>query len=208
MFPILGSFITGLTWTASHAAPQVQGTSITFTASATGGTGPYQFKWWVYNGTTWTIGQNWSTATSFTWTPATANANYRVSLWARSAGNAADMCERELGRSFAILGSVLTSATFTASHAAPQGPGTSITFTAAATGGTAPYRVQMVGLRRHDVDDRAELEHGDELHVDAGDGERQLPGLPLGAQRRQHGRHVREGGHHVVPHPGQFRSPA
>ena len=150
-------------------------------------------SWWVYDGTTWTIGQNWNTATSFTWTPATANANYRVFLWARSAGNTADTCERELGRSFAILGSVLTSATFTASHAAPQGPGTSIPLYGGRDGRDRAVSVQMVGIRRHEVDDRAGLEHGNHLHVDAGHSEPELPDLAVDAKRGEHGRHLREG---------------
>ena len=33
--------------TSSVASPQTVGTSINFTATATGGTAPYRFKWWV-----------------------------------------------------------------------------------------------------------------------------------------------------------------
>ncbi|HLC41192.1 MAG TPA: BACON domain-containing protein, partial [Methylomirabilota bacterium] len=55
--------------TASRTAPQSVGTAITFTATATGGTAPYQHKWWVYDGTTWTVVQNWTTSSTYTWTP-------------------------------------------------------------------------------------------------------------------------------------------
>ena len=42
-------------------APQPASTTITFTATAANGTAPYQYKWWVYNGSTWSNPQNWST---------------------------------------------------------------------------------------------------------------------------------------------------
>jgi hypothetical protein len=40
---------------------------------------------------------------TFTWTPATANANYLVYVWARSAGNTADAPEKMAGGSFPIV---------------------------------------------------------------------------------------------------------
>jgi hypothetical protein len=138
-FPILNSFVTGVTMTANRTAPQAPGTSITFTAAATGGAAPRQFKWWVYDGTTWTIAQGWSTAATFTWTPAAANANYLVYVWARSAGNTADMSENMTGMSFQVV-NVISGVTLTANKTAPQAAGTNITFTAAATGGTAPHQ--------------------------------------------------------------------
>ena len=39
--------------TATQASPQAAGTPLTLTATATGGTAPYQFKWWVWNGSAW-----------------------------------------------------------------------------------------------------------------------------------------------------------
>ena len=76
---------TGLT--ANKAAPQVVNTPITFTATFTGGVAPYQTKWWLLVGTTATLLQDWTTGTSFTWTPTTPNAAYRISVWGRSAGS-------------------------------------------------------------------------------------------------------------------------
>jgi hypothetical protein len=103
LVPFVPGPIATVTLTASHGAPQVQGTSIVFTAAGTGGTAPYQYKFWLYDGTTWTIGQNWSPTATFTWTPAAASANYKVWVWARSAGNTANASERMAGGSFAIL---------------------------------------------------------------------------------------------------------
>jgi hypothetical protein len=78
--------------TADKASPQLLGTPITFTATATGGVAPYQYKWWVYNGSTWTIGQGWGASNSFTWTP-TAPANYRIQVWTRNSGTTSDTAE-------------------------------------------------------------------------------------------------------------------
>src|SRR5882724_11111841 len=66
------------------------GPTVTFTATATGGTAPYQFKWWLWDGATWTVLEDWSTANTFAWTPSTPNPNSAVGVWVRSAGNTAD----------------------------------------------------------------------------------------------------------------------
>ena len=79
------STLTGLT-----AESQMSGTIVTFTAIATGGTMPYQFKWWLWDGANWTVLQDWSTGNTFTWTPSTPNPNYAVGVWVRSTGNTAD----------------------------------------------------------------------------------------------------------------------
>src|ERR1051325_6541854 len=56
---------TGLT--ADRVAPQAVGTPVTFTAAATGGTTPYQYRWWLYDGTSWQMLRDWTTSASFTW---------------------------------------------------------------------------------------------------------------------------------------------
>jgi hypothetical protein len=76
--------------TANRAAPQSPGSTITFTATATSGTAPYQFKWWLFDGTTWAIARDWSTSNTFAWTPSTPNPNSAVGVWVRSAGETAD----------------------------------------------------------------------------------------------------------------------
>ena len=61
-----------LALTANKTSPQPAGTSVTFTAAATGGIQQYQYKWWLYDGSTWVLLRDWGTAT-YTWTPATAS---------------------------------------------------------------------------------------------------------------------------------------
>src|SRR5206468_941938 len=65
----------------------------TFRATATGSTPPYQYKWYVGDGTGWSVAQNWSTSSTYAWTPTTANVNYRLEVWVRSAGNTVELPE-------------------------------------------------------------------------------------------------------------------
>src|SRR2546430_15533419 len=55
----VGPNLTLSSLTPDKAAPQPPGTTVTFTATATGGTAPYSYKWWVSDGTTWTVVQSW-----------------------------------------------------------------------------------------------------------------------------------------------------
>ena len=145
-FPIQVPVLTLTGLTADRTAPQAPGSTTTFTASATGGTS-YQFKWWVFDGTTWNVLRDWSTGNTFAWTPSTANPNSRVGVWVRGAGETADQPNGYPANSgayrdmpFPIQVPVLTLTNLTANLAAPQSPGSSVTFTATATGGIAPYQ--------------------------------------------------------------------
>ena len=41
-------------------SPVKVGTPTTLAAVATGGLGPYTYKFWVHNGSSWSVGQDWS----------------------------------------------------------------------------------------------------------------------------------------------------
>jgi hypothetical protein len=84
------SALTVTNLVANVSSPQPLGTAVTFSATATGGAAPYQYKWWVGNGTTSTVGQDWSTSNTFGWTPSTASPNYSITVWARNASSAID----------------------------------------------------------------------------------------------------------------------
>ena len=89
---VTATFATGVTpltvtaLTANKTTPQPVGTLVTFTATASGGTAPYQYRWVVYNGSTWAVGQEWSTSNTFAWTPSVA-APHNLQVWVRSAGS-------------------------------------------------------------------------------------------------------------------------
>jgi hypothetical protein len=135
--------ITSLT--SSLPSPQAVGRAITFTAAVNGGTAPYQYKWWLYNGATWSVIQNWGSSNSYVWTPTQAKADYRIGVWVRNAGITADVSDVNLSVPYVITpggssSSRLTITGLTSNVSSPRAPGTTITFTATATGGTAPYQ--------------------------------------------------------------------
>ena len=57
-----------------------------------GGTTPYQFKWWRYDGARWTVARDWSSVPTFSWAPSAAG-SYAWKVYGRSAGNAGDAFE-------------------------------------------------------------------------------------------------------------------
>jgi len=90
---------------ANLPSPQPPGTTITFSATATGGTAPYQYKWWISNGTTSTLGRDWSTSNTFAWTPSAPGPTYTITVWARNASSTIDNFDNpsaKLSLSFAI----------------------------------------------------------------------------------------------------------
>ena len=82
-FPIQ-SGITSLAVASDKAAPQGLGTTVTFTATPTGGQAPYQYRWAVWNGTAWTVSA-WGTGNTYAWTPTSVNSGYKVEVRVRSA---------------------------------------------------------------------------------------------------------------------------
>jgi hypothetical protein len=140
--------VTGIS--SNLSSPQPLGTTITLAATATGGVAPYQYKWWVANGTVSSVGKNWSTSNSFAWTPTTSS-NYSITVWARNASStsdAPDSSQATLTAPFSITvssspsssPSPITSVTLTANKIPPQIVGRWVTFTAVAGGGSLSYQ--------------------------------------------------------------------
>jgi hypothetical protein len=75
--------------TANRTGTQSVNRSITLTANTTGGTPPLQFKWWVWNGSAWSVARGWATGNTLTWTPP-APGNYEIQAWVRNSGVTAD----------------------------------------------------------------------------------------------------------------------
>jgi hypothetical protein len=136
--------ITSLT--SDVSSPSVVGTEITFAATAAGGSGVYEFKWWIQSGGTWSILRDWHSARTLLWQPTTAG-SYVIAVWARNTGVTIDASQALAQMSY-VVSPRTTSTTTTAlsitglssNLASPQAPGTSITFSSGATGGTAPYQ--------------------------------------------------------------------
>ena len=133
--------VTSLSVTANKRPPQKLGAVVTFHAAATGGDAPNQFKWLVFENGAWVTRADWSTSDTFTWTPAAASSNYQIAVWARSGKSTIDKPQPLAFMYFPIEaandnGNPVAAVTLTANRAAPQQPGTAITFTANAAGGT------------------------------------------------------------------------
>jgi len=76
----------------SPASPQIPGASVLWTAAASGGTGSYEYKFWVKNPAgAWSVGKDYGIpGNTWTWdTTGLATGTYSVQVWARSAGSTA-----------------------------------------------------------------------------------------------------------------------
>src|SRR5262249_11597046 len=66
------------------ASPQRVPVTVQFTATTTGGVGAIQLKWWLYDGTGWSVLRDWSTDNLLRWTPTRPNPNYQIYVRAKS----------------------------------------------------------------------------------------------------------------------------
>ena len=141
-----------LTPPPSPASPQAPGTSVLWTAVANGGSGSYQYQFWLNNGTSWSIAKPYGATNDNTWTWDTGNpllpaGTYSVQVWARSAGSAASWEAFTPVTTYVLAAAVppATSVTLTPppSPASPQAPGTSVLWTAVASGGSGSYQYQF-----------------------------------------------------------------
>jgi hypothetical protein len=129
---------------ADKAAPQAPNTTITWTASATGGEAPREYKWMLYDGASYASLTNWTTDHTYAWMPGSSNSAYAISVRVRSAWNTAGAAEAISANAPFAIRPVVTSVALSADLAAPQGAGTPITWTAVAAGGQAPYQYRWL----------------------------------------------------------------
>ena len=85
------SACTGATGSPSPASPQSVGTTVTFTGgSATCSTPYYEFWYFVPGATNWTLGQGYSSSTTYNWnTTGFAAGTYLFEVFARDASSTA-----------------------------------------------------------------------------------------------------------------------
>ena len=146
--PPAGTGVSRVSMTADKASPQPIGTSITLAAQPTDGTAPFQYKWLISDGSTSTVAAEWNASNRFTWTPSTGGANYRVTVWVRSAGNTADAFEASTSAAFTIApvttATPATAVTLVPNRVPPQPPLAPITWTATPSGGVAPHQYKWL----------------------------------------------------------------
>jgi hypothetical protein len=122
------------------ASPQAIGTVVVWTAGATGCVSP-QFRFLVWNGSAWTVAQDWSASPTFSWnTSGLAAGSYLVKSQAR-AGLTGDLQTQSPDTSYTLTTTgtaPCTSVALSPSPASPQVVGTSVLWTASATGCSSP----------------------------------------------------------------------
>jgi hypothetical protein len=118
---------------AGAGAPQLPGTTVTFTASATG-CGSAQYEFWLLGPAGWTVQRDYGSGPSWTWnTTGLAPGTYQVGVWARSAGSPAAYDSFFIG-TYQLAAAACTSAALSASPSSPQAAGTQVTFSATSAG--------------------------------------------------------------------------
>lgn len=127
------------TLTPDHAPPQLPGTAITFTASATCTSTPEYRFWLKPPGGAWSIAQDYGAATTFKWTPAAgAYGTFDVEVDARTQGTTVTY-ESTQSMTYAVTSCIGPS--LTADKTSPQPTGTQIGLAGSATcDGTPQYR--------------------------------------------------------------------
>jgi hypothetical protein len=81
---VIAPSVTTVTIQANVVSPQIAGSTIVWSATASGGAAPYQYQWWVWDGNVWSS-TAWSTSSTWSWTPTVANGAYLVLVWVRGA---------------------------------------------------------------------------------------------------------------------------
>jgi len=130
--------------TVSPAFPISAGTSVALTATPSGGSGPAEYQFWIYNVGTgkWTVGAPYSPATTYNWTPP-ASGVYAVQVWARTIGSTASYEAWTRSDDLSVNAPAPVTVRSLTATATTVTPGTSVTWTAAATGGFGPLEYQF-----------------------------------------------------------------
>src|SRR3989449_654279 len=140
---------TSVTEAATPASPQSPGATVKFTASATGCPNP-TFQFWLQApGGGWSVTQAYSSNNIWSWsTSGLATGTYTIDVYARDASSTATFDAHISPNPTYELsaGPACASVTETAIPASPQSPGTTVNFTATATG--CPNPTYSSGFRR------------------------------------------------------------
>ena len=133
---------TAVALSSNLAAPQAVGTPITFTAEGSGGSGPYEYRFWLNSGSGYSIARDYTTVNTWTWTPAAAGA-YDLLVDVRNVGSSALRESSNKMFYYRIQQTTGTLVTLAPDLLSPQATGTPITFTAQGSGSPGPFEYRF-----------------------------------------------------------------
>ena len=120
----------------------------TWTAYASGGAGPLEYKFFRYDvgANTWYVLRDWSTSNQATWTPGTANSGWHsLQVWVRSVG--ANVTWEDWRASDTFLVTASGGLTLTANRSLNGlKAGDLVTWTANVVGGSGPWEYQFIAF--------------------------------------------------------------
>jgi hypothetical protein len=127
------------------AFPLAPNTPVPLTVTASGGSGPLQYRFYVYReGTGWTMLRDYGSSNTATWVP-TVTGNYALQVWVRSTG-IADLYEASASSTLLKVSTTdpVKAVAVTPDRPFPAHAGQTIKFTATASGGSAgPLQYQF-----------------------------------------------------------------
>jgi hypothetical protein len=130
--------VSALALTSDVPSPQVVGSRINWSASAAGGTAPYEFQWSLYQASGWAVG-SWTSAATWSWVPSAASSDYVVRVAVRSSGSPNATGEMSQSVPFIVTAAQVTAVSITSNLQPPQRLGKTVRFAATAAGGTGAY---------------------------------------------------------------------
>lgn len=124
--------------------PVAVGSPVVWTAGLGDPTANMEYQFWVNSvaSSSWSLGRDYSTDKTFTWTPL-AVGSYRLQLWARQVGSTAPYDVYTTTQQFEVIAGPAQMISLTSSVALPAAAGTTMTWTAGATGGSGPLEYQF-----------------------------------------------------------------